>query len=239
MCCALTASTLNRPGHRAGFTLMEIVAAIFIFSIVVGLVMGAFEGVFSNADRINAASELREMGNACLNRMIKDLQATHVLHYPRYQAPDIVDTPDIYRVVGSDAEGSAGAGVPKLRFASLAHLSFSQQPREGIAEIVYYLQESGRDSVILRRADRLYPYPEAFEPNSTDPILCEKVLALDFTYYSAQGEEKDKWDSQSDDDEYSTPRRIGISLKIGDKEAPAVFTTQVTLPMCRFKEENR
>lgn len=238
MYCAHTAYTPNKADRRSGFTLMEIVAAIFIFSIVIGLVMGSFEGVFSNADHLNAMTDLQEMGNACLNRVTTDLQAIHVTDYPRYHKPDIDDKPDLYHVLGSD-EASAGEGTPLLRFASLAHLAMSHEPREGIAEIVYYLQQSGRDNVVLRRADHLYPYPEEFEPNTTDPIMCEKVRSLEFTYFPVQGDPRKKWDSQRVDDDYATPRRIGIILEIGDKDAPLRFTTQVTLPMFRFDAEDQ
>lgn len=237
MFCAHTGSTRSEISHRAGFTLMEIVVAIFIFSLVVGLVMGAFQGVFSNADHIGATSELQEMGNACLNRMVQDLQSIHVSLHPRYKQPDIDDQPDLYHFVGRTGDSFSDDGSPRLRFASLAHLAFSRERRGGIAEIVYYLQRTGRDHALLRRADHLFPYPEKFEPNAADPIMCEKVLALDFIFYSAQGDEKERWDSQSADDNYSTPCRISISLKIGDKEAPMVFNTQVVLPLCRFKEK--
>jgi general secretion pathway protein J len=221
-----------------GFTLLEILTAIFILAIVVSMVLGAFNAIFSNSDRVNIASDLNEMGSAALNRMADDLKAIHVMPYPRYQPPQLLDDePDIYRVEGKTSN-VGGHTFAWLRFTSMAHLPFNHDAAEGVAEIVYYVQETPDNAYAIRRADHLYPYPE-FEESKTDPELCEQVRDFTLTYFDANGKEYEQWDSESEDMEYSTPRAIKIKLALGDETAPDIFTTQIALPVYRYKPIKR
>lgn len=230
-------SRWRRLHREPGFTLLEILVALFILATIITLIFSSFQGVFSNADHINAVSDLFEMGSACLNRMTSDLQDLHIMQYPRYQPPDIDDDPDIYRIVGT-LDTSAGETFSRLRFASLAHLSLNQGHRQGIAQIIYYIQSDRENGNVLRRADDLYPYPE-FEPKPEDPVLCEQVLSFQLIFHSAQGDEEEEWDSDSEDMDYSTPKSVGIKLTIGDVENPFEFYTEVSLPLYRIKEEDK
>lgn len=221
-----------------GFTILEILTAIFILAIVVSLVLGAFDGIFSNADRVNAGSDLNEMAGGALDRMTMDLKAIHVMLYPRYKPPQLLDDePDIYRVEGKTTS-VGGHTFAWLRFTSMAHLPLNHVADEGVAEIVYYVQETPDNDYIIRRADHLYPYPE-FEERETDPVFCEQVREFTLTYFDAEGKEYEEWDSGSDDTEYGTPRAIKIKLALGDETAPDIFTTQVVLPVYRYRPIKR
>ncbi len=227
---------LNR-GSR-GFTLLEILTAIFILAIVISLMLSAFDTIFSNADHINVSSDLYEMGSAGLDRMAADLKAIHVMPYPRYQPPQIMeDKPDIYRVKG-ETHNVGGHTFSMLRFTSMAHLPINHDAREGIAEIVYYVQQTQTGGFIIRRADKLYPYPE-FEESDADPVVCEQVRGFVLTYFDGDGREYEEWDSETDDMEYGTPRAIGIKLSLGDEEAPYIFSTQISLPEYRYQPVKR
>ncbi len=228
----------NRVPDQCGFTLIEILTAIFILAIVVSMVLSAFDGIFSNADHINNSSDLYEMGSATLDRMAADLKADFVTLYPRYKPPDLMEKDlDIHRFEGK-TQTVGGETFSWLRFTSMAHLPFNHDTQEGIAEIVYYVQQTEADEYIIRRADKLYPYPE-FEESDSDPMLCEKVRGLTLTFYDTKGDEYDEWDSESDDTEYGTPRAIGIKLALGDEETPTIFSTQIALPMYRYKPLKR
>ena len=102
----------------------------------------------------------------------------------------------------------------------------------GIAEIVYYVQDTEDNGFILRRADNLYPYLH-FEEKGSDPILCEGIKSLTFKYYDHEEEEYDLWDSDAKDWGYTTPKRIGIKLELDNDSGQLVFETMVTLPVYR------
>jgi len=220
-----------------GFTLMEVLVAMSIFAIVMGLIFGTFEGVFSSADHVNSAGEIYEMADACIGRISQDLQSIHVLQTPRYQKPDMDSEPDIYRVTSKN-ESMGSKTFSQMRFATLAHLPIGGDIRDGIAEIVYYVQEMENNVYALRRSDKLYPYPE-FEPKESDPILCEQLLGFTVLFYDQEGREREEWQSDDDDYDYSTPGAVKITLKIGTEDAPYEFGTIISLPMRRFISAKR
>jgi hypothetical protein len=177
-----------------------------------------------------------EMAKNCLNRMITDLASIYVNQYPTYAPPDIDDPPDPYRLTGDNLL-IKGEEFSKLRFTSLAHLSFGGTLANGIAEIVYYVQDTAEHGLVLRRADNLYPF-EPFTENSSDPILCEGVKSLTLIYYDADGEAHDFWDSEAEIWSYATPRRIGIKLELDSPLHSPLFETMAVLPVYRKKKEN-
>ena len=69
---------------QQGFTLIEILVALFIFVIVVTTIFGSYNSVFSNAESIKDDMTSYEMAKNCLNRMIIDLQSLHVSLPPAY-----------------------------------------------------------------------------------------------------------------------------------------------------------
>lgn len=232
----------NRPfpinARRSdGFTLLEVLTAMVILAIVVTLVFGSFNGVFSNANQINAGSDLFEMGSTCLTRIRNDLLAVHVSLYPRYKIPDMDAEPDLYRVV-ADQQTLGGESFARLRFTSLSHLPLNQDTRDGIAEIVYYPQRTEDRGIILRRSDHLFPYPE-FEENTTDPVMCEMVRTFEMVYYDYEGREFTDWNSDEDDYEYGTPLSVSIRLVVGTEDESFTFSTEIRLPMYRYEPVKR
>lgn len=234
------ATIKNRTG-TGGFTLLEILVAIFILGIVMSLIFGTFEGVFSDADHVSAGSDIYEMADSCLKRIRTDLTALQVTQDIRYKIPTTdskPDKPDLYRIEGK-TDSFGASTFSRLRFTSLAHLPIGGENHEGIAEIVYYVQETADNTYVLRRSDKLYPYPESFEPKESDPILCEQVRAFKLTYYDKKGREREEWDSDSDDCEYSTPKAIAVHLTIGSESDSYDFSTEIDLPVHRFISQKR
>lgn len=214
-----------------GFTLLEIMVAIFIFALVIITVFGSFRAVFSSADAVGGDVAIFEAARTCLGRMATDLGDLHVSLYPRYKKPEFNDPKDPYRLVG-DATEAAGSSFGRLRFASLAHLPFNRDPRQGVCRIVYYVHQRADESLVLRRADHLYPFPD-FEESEDDPVLCENILALEFGYTDADDETSDRWDSESADTDYATPRSVEIRLTVGKPSRPMEFTTRILLHVHR------
>jgi general secretion pathway protein J len=223
------------PWTTDGFTLLEIMVAIFIFAVVMTTIFGSFRAVLSSVDAVGGDVRLFASARICLDRMTRDLTGLHISDYPRYRKPEFNDDADPYRIEGDETD-DAGSRFGRLRFASQSHLPIDRSGREGICRIVYYAQENDDETIVLRRADHLYPFPE-FEENRNDPILCENLLGLEFTFFDDENEETDRWDSESADFEYATPRSIAIRLTIGQPERPKTFTTRVPLHVHRNASE--
>jgi len=218
-----------------GFTLLEIMVAIFIFAIIVTTIFTSYSTLLSANKSSDQGTAPYEMAKNCLNRMTVDLESIHVTLPPGYSPPALGEPPELYRIVGEifDIQGTA---FPRLRFTSLAHLSFGGKTEKGIAEIVYYVQASGDGNYVLKRADNLYPY-EIFEEKTGDPVLCTDVKSLTFKYYDQDGTAFDLWDSDDEDFGYSTPKAIGINLELAEGSNSLWFKTMVTLPVYRKKKE--
>lgn len=219
----------------AGFTLLEILIAIFIFSIVVTTIFVSYNSVFTGSATIDRGITGYETAKACLERMIFDLKSVYVTLPPRYTSPGFDDPEDPYRI-NADTINIKNNDFPRLRFASLAHLAVRGKIEEGIAEVIYYVQDSEDRGYILRRADSLYPY-SPFEEKNSDPILCEGIKTLTFKFYDQEGTEYDLWDSDAKDFGFATPTSIGIKLELGNDTDAQLFETRVTLPVQRKKKK--
>jgi general secretion pathway protein J len=225
----------QRPETSSGFTLMEILLAFLILGMVVTTVLASFNAVFSTTDTLNSSSRYYEMAKNCLNRMTLDIEALYARQAPLYKKPEFDDPPDPYRLVGSISD-VGGTSFAVIRFTSSAHVPLENSRRNGIAEIIYYVQAQNDGEMILRRADSLYPYPE-FEERVSDPVLCNHLKSLAFKYIDADGEESDEWNSDSDEYGYATPAAIRIALEIGDETRSYNFETTVRLATRREQME--
>jgi general secretion pathway protein J len=216
----------------AGFTLLEIMISIFIFSIIITTIFASYRSVFFSADKINAGLDLYGMTGSCLNRISLDLSGITIVQSPEYAKPEFDSSPDPYRVVGDQSELS-GAEFPRLRLTSRSHVPLDGSVHESVAEIVYYVSEDEENGYLLRRSDRLYPYTPP-EEQAGDPVLCEKLKSLVFTYFDKEGTAYDTWDSESESTAYATPKAINIFLEVGEEESMSmVFETMVMLPVVR------
>jgi len=218
-----------------GFTLLEIMVAIFIFAIIVTTIFTSYTSLLSGNETSDQGTASYEMAKNCLNQMIVDLESIHLTLPPGYSPPVLGEPPELYRIVGENFD-IQGVSFPKLRFTSLAHLSFGGKTEKGIAEIVYYVKASGDGNYVLKRADNLYPY-ETFEEKARDPVLCTDVKSLTFKYYDQDGTAHDFWDSDDEDFGYSTPKAIDINLELAESSGSLWFKTMVSLPVYRKKKE--
>jgi general secretion pathway protein J len=223
---------MRRPAAD-GFTLLEILVAVFILGVVVTTVLASFNMVFSNAESLEGTASVFDMGKTCLSRISGDLENIFILERPLYKTPGRDDPPDLYRIQGS-VDNLGGTKIAKLRFASRAHVPLGKSRPEGIAEIVYYVQAGPGGNLRLKRADNLYPYPR-FEERSTDPVLCENVKALAFEYIDGEGKTFDHWDSESSNFSHATPVSVAVRLEIVDGNDTYGFQTTVALPSVRRK----
>lgn len=213
-----------------GFTLIEILIAIFIFSIIITTIFSSFNAILSGAGSISEELTTCDMAKTCLNRIITDLKSIHA-YFPGDASLNSDGLPEAYRIVGENTDVGSRE-FSQLRFTSLAHINLEHDMRHGIAEIIYYVQKIDEDNYVIRRADSLYPY-KIFKEKDSDPLLCKRVKSLKFKYYDYDGNEYDFWDSQSDEFSYSTPRAISIELEAGDEPNSILLEAMVTIPVYR------
>jgi len=78
---------------------------------------------------------------------------------------------------------------------------------------------------------------ETMKKSGKDPVLCEGLKSLVFSYVDGDGATHESWDSESEAFDYTTPRAVGIKLELGDDAASFLFQTTVILPVYRTEAE--
>ncbi|MBW1989991.1 MAG: prepilin-type N-terminal cleavage/methylation domain-containing protein [Deltaproteobacteria bacterium] len=229
------------PQRNAGFTLLEILLAVFLFGTVAALIFGFFNGVVDNVQATDKTLSQYQAARTCLMRMVEDFQAIRVTLPPAYSRPEGKDDLDPLRV---EAKQEAG-GSFTVRFASAAHVDLTGTDRPGLARIRYYVAESfdDPDRLDLFREDT--PAFDLFDPEPVrDPVLCPGVESVSFTFVDQDGNTHEEWNSEDAQYGYATPRAVEITLKLAPESEdgePAAFSTRVNLPAYRdgVSEERR
>jgi general secretion pathway protein J len=219
--------------HRReyGFTLLEILVTLFVFGIIASTLFIAYRALFINTGQFEETARRHAQAQVCVHRILSDLKAIKIATVPFYAPPREQEPADPFRLVGQTAV-AGDTEFASLRFTSLAHLSLDRHPRAGIAEIRYYVEESADHTFVLRRSDRLYNHRKPAS-GSPDPILCEEVKSIRFTYYDTAGESHEHWDSDSADYAYAMPAAIVLELEIGNDISTALFRARIALPVRR------
>jgi general secretion pathway protein J len=217
---------------KSGFTLLEILLAIFIFSILVTTVFSSFHMVSSATQQMNEKSTILKMGNNCLKQIALDLMEIHITDQAAHSQHDTEDWTDPNRVLGTISTVS-GTSFGELQFSSLRHVSFDGSA-DRIAQIVYYVQKTDTNRHLLRRADRT-DFEEPFEKSNRDPVLCSDVKTFQIHYYNQEKESREEWDSDSPECGRATPRAVEIRLEVETAFASDLFETVVPLPVFREK----
>jgi len=222
-----------KPVTNRGFTLLEILIAIFILVLVVSAVFGAFSGTFKVVTDTEVQGEIYATARVALERISEDLASVYVGGPAKTNQPG-KDTP-VQRLlfVGEDHQVDE-QNADTLRFLSWAHVSFkSGRQAEGPAEISYYTQyDEKTGELTLYRADTL-DYLEGPENGQGGLLLCAGLKWLDFVYYDREGDAHNSWDTTGGDGKAELPLRVGISMGFEnglDPEKPLQFMTGVALP---------
>ncbi len=202
----------NRPSMAAdsGFTLLEILIAVVLLSIVMTALFSSFRAFALSSDKIKNDITRDERIQGALKRIQLDLQGLFVLQEPRYQKPEFNDDPDPFRFI-CENESIDGHTAATLVFASLAHACTGSDSRSGVARIAYYVKKDKDNKYNLYRADALYPFPDEVQ-SCADPILCRDITGFEATFTNAGGDEYETWNSDDDEFDYVVPS--GVNLKI-------------------------
>ena len=216
-----------------GFTLLEVLIAIFIFALVVSAIFTVYTGTFRIIDESESRADICEMAGIALERISEDLESAYISNMEQTPGSDKAN-PANALMVGEKRE-LMGRACGALRFLSLAHLTFSEE--EAVAkptEIFYYAAAgSGTELLEFYRSDT----PLSLERPDADRgglLLCEGLLSIVFTYYDSEGEPHETWDSGEGASKGKLPARVSVSMEFANSTNPGTpykFMTGVEIPM--------
>nr|NJM02608.1 prepilin-type N-terminal cleavage/methylation domain-containing protein [Desulfobacula sp.] len=148
---------------KKGFTLMEVMVTIVVFSIVMLTLFSSFQAFVSSGDAITRGIHEAERARTALERMSEDLEQVHVIQPPRYAVPAFDAPPDPFRMAGSRTR-VGGSVFSRLEFTTFSRVIAGPEEARGISKITYYVRQNPDKGFDLCRSDREPGRPERRTP---------------------------------------------------------------------------
>jgi prepilin-type N-terminal cleavage/methylation domain-containing protein len=206
--------------YEEGFTLLEILIAVFIFSIILYVIYASYTGTFRIMDDTESQADVYGRARIALERMVEDLGSAYLSDQAEFR--------------GEDKELD-GRHVDALDFVSRAHLGLDEADTDdGPVEISYHVEESADGEGLILYRSQMVSADTGKEEGQAGWVLCEDLYSLNFTYYDENGEMHDSWDTKDPDLKGRLPAMVSIVLEIGkvsEGSEPLKFMTGVVLPL--------
>lgn len=213
-----------------GFTLLEVLLAFFIFSILFVTIYSSYSGTFKTINMTENRMALYRKAAITLEKISEDLQASYISFLPQNSFGE----PAAYtQFLGTDNEVS-GQDADSLSFFSRLQPLFSNEDETVSGLVVSYSVILGNeeDELVLLRSES----PEFIDDTeaSNGLIVSDGLQAINFTYFDDDGEAHESWDSDSEQFRGRLPRMVSIALEYVNYEnpdAPFRIMTSVSLPV--------
>jgi len=200
--------------YPAGFTLLEVMIAMLIISIIVGLIYGAFSGTADSKEEVEAGNDIYQQARWALDKMETDLSSSFVSKNKNSHSI-------FYSVTH---QGANGLAADEMTFTTFDHVKYNQQARESDqAEVSYFIMENPETGVmtLYRRED---------PTRDDDPLpggefdeLVDNVQAFDLRFYDGT-EWVEEWDTRDYSQDTTT-----AETEVEDQEEGMVNTLPIAV----------
>ena len=227
----MTAPTTPSNTRAKGFTLVELLIAIFILGLVLTTVYASYSGTMKISRQMEEEGNIYKMARICLDRMVKDLSSLQASAgaYDFHAERKTLRNNDFYF----------------LSFWSASHLAFGENEAEGSPATIRYDVRENEDqkSFSLWRSDIPGARPSKEKNVEGGFMICRNVDSWNLKFYNAEGKELDSWDSSSSTDQKDkAPVAVHIELtlaNLNDPEKPYKFMTKVFLPASKMEDHEK
>jgi prepilin-type N-terminal cleavage/methylation domain-containing protein len=208
--------------RKQGFTLLEILVAITIFGMVIGLAYSSYNATFHIINSAESQIETYSKARITMERILGDLES----FYPGKKIH--------FKGTG---ETLANHRAATLQFLSTAHIRLhpDSAPRGPVLIRYQVLEDPDSDSLLFYRAEQ--SLTDATKEEEEDPpglLLCDNLQEVAFDYRNEDGEDVESWgEDEEGEDAASLPDLVTISLRFNDAEegsAGTFFQTGIRLP---------
>ncbi len=214
--------------RESGFTLVEILIAIFIFAIVISSVYGSYRATFHIVNGSEFQLDVANRARIVVERLTEDLDS-------------IVTGPE--GVFLGERHKYADSLGDSLSFVSSAHLVLSKTDIYGHFYI-QYLSELNMETGLLdlyRSEKLLLPGVETGDDTMQKHLICRGLQEFKITYLDREGNEAEEWQLEESiptaetntSEDSSFPSLVYVELKFAEStenESSSVFKTAVALP---------
>jgi len=218
----------KRPGQssrargEAGFTLVELLLALFLFALIASVIFAAFAAVASGVERGRQSMELYRVGRAALLRMAQEISAT--------MPPQVVGSDTGLR--GQKGTGGGGLAHDRIDFLTIPYRRYSDKiPGYEICNVAYYMADNPQGQTALFREEDCSGEEAERRDRATRLELTDLVVGLEITYYDAS-KDYEEWPLGGYDPNNPLPCLVRLALTLRDAQQHArSFITTVALPM--------
>lgn len=211
-----------RRSLSRGFTLLEVMIAVFILGVVLTTIYAAYTGTLGVIRDIDDGSLIYKMARTTLDRMTKDLTSLQ-----RFDGKFFLR---------SERRGIGLSEFGFLTFWSASHLVFERDEQPGApASITYFVKRDKEGRFSLWRSDVMESRPSVQEKTDHGLIICENIQRFDFKFFDETGRQFDQWDTlMSSPQKDKPPTIVEIELIMAndrDPEKPYKFLTKIFIPV--------
>jgi len=206
---------------REGFTLLEILIAIAIFGMVIGLAYSSYNATFHIINSAEEQTNTFAKARISMERIMADLESFYMGNEMFFK--------------GKSKSFGAYNG-DSLEFTSTAHIQlYPGDVSTGPVVIRYRVTEDPEsDSLLLYRLESPLLKPDTTDKDNSGLLLSDSLKEVIFSYLDEDEQEKESWGDEDDTGDDSTlPSLIKISLRFNDNEeegAGTLFQTAIRLP---------
>lgn len=207
------------PRHDAGFTLVELLLALFLFALIIGVGFAAFAAVSSGVERGRSSLEVYQVGRAALLRMAQEVEAA----LPQPEATSTTNDTPVFT-------GKKQSGGSRLEFLVIpyrrARLAL---PSYELCRVAYYMAENAAGKAALFREEDCSGEPGDRRERATRLELTDLATGLEITYYDAD-KDYDEWPPVRGT-QTRLPCRVRLALLLRNaQQYERAFITTVSLP---------
>jgi type II secretory pathway component PulJ len=202
--------------------------AIAIFGLIITIVYTSFNTITSGSHTLKSQSTSMENARWAMMLIEKDLRSIFVSVEPEYKKPEFTDSKDLYRII-SERSYINGKEFSKLRFATFNHLSLNNNKTKTVAYVQYYVVNDPKKGFLLKRSDSLDQNEDDFSEDLKVPSLGEGVVSFKLTFFNSDNIEFNEWNSDSNENSFSTPKKIYIELILEDQGVKSTVATSIHL----------
>ncbi len=210
----LSEKTRTAEIGEAGFTLFEILLALFILSIVFSSLFASYTGTLKVTREWGDTGQAYSMARGAIDRMLRDLDSA----YPNGQSCPFVLEPETIKE----------KTFPRLSFytCNRTNPDGSETPTAGISRITYAVRENpdtgGYELARTESSDT------GAQSTASDSVICRGLSELTFRFYDRNGQEISETLGSADSN--SRPASVVLELTLvnpREGSKPFHFMTRV------------
>jgi len=211
--------SLRARQEEGGFTLVELLLALFLFALIAGVIFAAFAAVASGVEKGRQHIEIYRVGRVALLRMAQEVGAAM--------------PPPTGSGMGFQGKKNAdgAAGHDRIDFLTVPYRRYSDKvPSYELCHVAYYVADNLQGKTALFREEDCSGKEDERREHASQLELTDLAVGLEITYYDAE-KDYEEWPPNRDDQSL-LPCRVRLALTLRDApQYERAFITTVALPM--------